>query len=115
MQSCSLAPRSSRAAPGALCAAWQALQEFWPTVAYPPTGGWFATLLALSAWMLVVHPASGFVCPVITRFGSWHAMQLPIRSIAHQEVEVHRVDGLHVRVVAGCALNVALDQLHRSS
>src|SRR5579883_2289005 len=74
MQSCSLAPRSSRAAPGALCAAWQALQEFWPTVAYPPTGGWFATLLALSAWMLVVHPASGFVCPVITRFGSWHAM-----------------------------------------
>ena len=71
-----------------------------------------ATLFVARAWALVLQPASGFTW-FDNRARGIVAGQAHLRvgAVAHQEVLRQHIDGLHVRIVARRALDVALDQL----
>jgi hypothetical protein len=67
-----------------------------------------------SACALVDQSASGLTWPPLPRGIVAGQAQLPAGTVLHQKIQRHQVFGLHVRIVARRALDISLDQLHRS-
>ena len=64
------------------------------------------------ACALVAQSASGLTWPLMLRVGSWQARHSwPLELSLTRKFRLNQVFGLHVRIVAGRALDVATDQL----
>ena len=76
---------------------------------------WGVILSADRACALVAQSASGFTLPADLPGGIVAGQaHLAAGAVAHQKILRHNVSGLHVRIVARDALDVATDQLHGS-
>ena len=112
MQSCSFGSRSSRIGPCALCGAWQEMTRVGGDRA-------IAAEVRLQRYFVGCHGVGAGrptrqrvnLSADMVRVGSWQARHIcAVRTVLHQEVQRDLIDGLNMRVMAGSALNVPVDQ-----